>query len=166
MKDYRNNGLPPKSRVERVSGFAMLLVLFALGEEPRALAQAGSTGGTVGKQEKSISSGEEPQAPVQARSRSKSQNSAATKSSEQSISGRACRRIVGTWKWSNGVDVVVKQDNTADATDGGHAVLTSVSGTYAFKWQAAGNMSQMTLAADGKRLSGMGSFGPESAVRK
>jgi hypothetical protein len=166
MEDCSNNGLPMKGRVGRVSGFAMFLVLFALGQQPAAFAQAGSTGGTIGKQEKSISSGEEPRAPVPARSRSRSQNSAATGQSQQNVSGKGCGRIVGTWKWSNGVDVVIKPDSTADGTDGGRGVLTCDSGMYVFKWQAAGNMSRMTLAADGRRLSGMGSFGPESAVRK
>ena len=76
-----------------------------------------------------------------------------------------CGRIVGGWKWSNNLDVVVKSDGSADATDGGHAALACNAGMYVFRW-GAGNSSRMTLASDGKRMSGMGSFGAESAVRK
>jgi hypothetical protein len=163
MKDCINDRLPVKRLSGRLLGFALLLGLFVLGQHESAFAQAGSTGGTIGKQDKSISSGEELQAPVPRRPRSKPPNSTATKQSED---GRGCGRIVGAWKWSNNVDVVVKPDGTADATDGGHAILTCDSGMYVFKWSGVGNMSRLTLAADGKRMSGMGSFGSESAARK
>ena len=44
-------------------GFALLSGLFMLGRQPDALAQAGSTGGVIGKQDKSISGGEEADRP-------------------------------------------------------------------------------------------------------
>jgi hypothetical protein len=44
---------------ERLLGFALLLGLFAFGQQ-EVFAQAGSTGGSIGKQDKSISGGEEP----------------------------------------------------------------------------------------------------------
>jgi hypothetical protein len=82
------------------------------------------------------------------------------------VVGKGCGKIVGAWKWSNNLDVVVRPDGTADATDGGHAILACDGGMYVFKWQAAGNTSRMTLASDGKQMSGRGFFGSESAVRK
>jgi hypothetical protein len=148
-------------------GIALLaLSHLAFANVSSALAQAGSIGGTIGKENKSVSGGEELQVPAPKRSGSKSLNSAIINQSEESKFGRGCGRIVGVWTWSNNVDVVVKRDGTADATDGGHAKLACDSGMYVFKWQSGGNMSRMTLASDGKRMSGTGFFGSESAVRK
>jgi hypothetical protein len=127
-----------------------------------AQVQPGSAGGSVGKIDKSVSGGEEPQTPPPARAAPKPSNATPAKHAEES---GGCGRIAGTWTWSNNLDVVVKSNRTADATNGGHAVLTCDSGMYVFNWNS-GNATRMTLAADGRRLSGMGSFGPESAVRK
>jgi hypothetical protein len=55
MKDCRNEGLSMKVRVRLLPGFALLLGLFALGQQHDAFAQAGSTGGTIGKQNKETS---------------------------------------------------------------------------------------------------------------
>jgi hypothetical protein len=154
--------LPVKYSVGRLTGFFLLLWLFVAAQQQVAFAQAGSTGGVIGKQDKSVSGSEEPQAPSPARSASKPSNVTSAKHSEES---GGCGRIVGRWTWSNNLDVIVKSSRTADATNGGHATLTCDGGMYVFKWNS-GNATRMTLAADGKRLSGMGSFGPESAVRK
>jgi hypothetical protein len=59
MKDCIDDRLPVKRLSRRLLGFVMLLGLLALGQQESALAQAGSTGGTIGKQDKSISGGEE-----------------------------------------------------------------------------------------------------------
>jgi hypothetical protein len=127
-----------------------------------AQVQPGSTGGSIGKTDKSVSGGEERQVPSSARSTS-TPNATPSKRAEDNS---GCGRITGTWKWSNNIDVVVKSNRTADATDGGHARLTCDSGMYVFNWQGGGNVSRMTLGTDGKRLSGRGFFGAESAVRK
>jgi hypothetical protein len=58
MNDARNDGLP----VKRLSGrllAVLLLGFFTLGPQKSAFAQAGSTGGTIGKQDKSVSGGNE-----------------------------------------------------------------------------------------------------------
>jgi hypothetical protein len=57
--------LPVKRLFGRVLGFALLLGLFALCQPEGAFAQAGSTGGTIGKQDKSISGGVEAEQPKQ-----------------------------------------------------------------------------------------------------
>jgi TPR repeat len=81
-----------------------------------------------------------------------------------------CGRIVGVWTWHNNISVVVKPDGTADASNGGQAILACEGGIYEFKWQgvfALGHVSRMTLSADGKQMSGSGPWGvSESAVRK
>jgi hypothetical protein len=61
--------MPVKGRSGRLLGFALLLGLFALGQEERAAAQAGSTGGTIGKTDKSISGGESVAEPTKTRSK-------------------------------------------------------------------------------------------------
>lgn len=151
-----------RRRVGRLTGFVLLLWLFVAAQQQVAFAQAGATGGVIGKQDKSISGGEAPQTSAPMRSPSKPSSATSAKPSEQ---GGGCGRIAGTWTWSNNLDVVVKSSGTAEATNGGRASLTCDSGMYVFNWNS-GNATRMTLAVDGKRLSGMGSFGPESAVRK
>ena len=116
-----------------------------------ALAQAGSIGGTIGKQDKSISGGEAVDAPRVAplpkRSAAKTQETA---------SGRSCNRIVGTWSWYLGVsDSVFRKDGTA---------LHPASGTPG-KWSCAGDTvnvlwgsgreartDRMTLSQDGNSI--------------
>jgi hypothetical protein len=59
MKVCIDDKLPVKGLSRRLLGFILLLGLFALGQQERAFAQAGSTGGTIGNQDKSISGGGE-----------------------------------------------------------------------------------------------------------
>lgn len=142
----------------------LAVILFLAGAAPcLAQVQPGSTGGSIGKTDKSVSGGPKPQALSPARSASKPSNTTPAKHSEESGS---CGTITGTWTWSNNIDVVVKSNRTADATDGGHAALSCDGGMYVFNWRGGGNVSRMTLTADGKRMSGMGFYGAESAVRK
>lgn len=162
LKIGGKGGWSVKYGVGWLTGFVLLLWLFAAAQQQVAFAQSGSTGGVIGKQDKSVSGGEEPQTPPPARPASKPSTATPAKHSEES---GGCGKIAGTWTWSNNLDVVVKSNRTADATNGGHAALTCDGGMYVFNW-SSGNATRMTLAADGKRLSGMGSFGPESAVRK
>lgn len=143
-----------------ISGMALSMVMLTCVTQRPAFAQAGSTGGAIGKENKSVTGADGPRVAAPARSGSKPLNPAT------GVVGKGCGKIVGLWKWSNNVDVVVKPDGTADATDGGHAILACDGGMYVFKWQAAGNTSRMTLASDGKQMSGRGFFGSESAVRK
>jgi hypothetical protein len=55
MNDVRNDGLPVKRLSRRLLGVVLLLGLFAIGQQESAFAQAGSTGGTIGKQNKEAS---------------------------------------------------------------------------------------------------------------
>src|SRR5664279_2559528 len=89
---------------------------------PSALAQAGSTGGTIGKQDKSISGGEDtPRVPPHPKR-------SATKSQETS-SGHSCVRIVGKWTWYLGAtETVFNQDGTARNNGGATATWTCTGG--------------------------------------
>jgi len=99
-----------------------------------AFAQAGSIGGSVGKQDKSIS-GETPD--VRAAPQAKR---AAAKAGETS-SGHACDRIVGRWSWYLGLtDSIFRKDGTA---------LHPASGTPG-KWSCAGKTVNVVWATGGK----------------
>jgi hypothetical protein len=123
-----------------------------------ALAQAGSVGGTIGKQNKSISGGEEADrpraAPVPKRAAAKVQ---------ETPSARSCNRIVGTWSWYPSVnESIFHKDGTA---------LHPASGTTG-KWSCAGNTvnvvwsnggtagtDRMTLSQDGNSISVVSPYG-------
>jgi hypothetical protein len=128
---------------------AMSLPAFAKGSS--ALAQAGSVGGTIGKQDKSISGGEEADrqraAPLPKRSAAKTR---------ETVSGGSCNRIIGTWSWYPSInDSIFHKDGTA---------LHPSSGTTG-KWSCAGNAvnvvwsnggaartDRMTLSQDGNSI--------------
>jgi hypothetical protein len=74
-----------------------------------ALAQAGSTGGTIGKTGKSVSGDEEQTNQSPKRRRMDSNTGARTKTS-------SCRRIVGTWSWPLGATVSFKEDGSSSRT--------------------------------------------------
>ena len=147
------------------TGFALVAVAMfvAVACAVPSFAQ-GSTGGTLGKTDQSLSGEAKPGAadkPSRAPDREPK-----TKGAAFDAQKTGCARIAGNWTWSNGLTVVVSASGTATATDGGRAVLACGGGTYLFKWQLMGNESRMTLSADGKRLSGSGVIGPKSAVRQ
>jgi hypothetical protein len=129
-----------------------------------ALAQAGSTGGTIGKQDKSISGGgdaTESQHAVPTRKHPR----AASHSVATAPAGGPCSRIIGTWLWSNGVSVTVNSNNKTTQSDGSTASVVCAEGVYTFTWLGFAK-AQMTLSPDGKRLSGTSPIGVQSAVRR
>ena len=122
------------------------------------LAQAGSTGGTLGKTDQSLSGGQpKPGAALEPKK---------TKGAAPEAQKAGCARVAGTWLWSNGISVAVSANGTASATNGDKATLACTGGVYTFKWLSFGVETRMTLSADGRRLSGSGVIGPELAVRQ
>jgi hypothetical protein len=129
----------------------LAMSLSAFADVSWVLAQAGSIGGTIGKQDKSISGGEEVDrqraAPLPKRSAA---------SARETASGRSCNRIVGTWSWYPSInDAIFHKDGTA---------LHPSSGTTG-KWSCAGNTvnvvwsnggtartDRMTLSQDGNGI--------------
>jgi hypothetical protein len=106
---------------------------------PVAFAQAGSTGGTVGKQDKSVSGGD-----------TKSEVGRAAKSPAHNSTER-CGGIVGVWAFSNGVDVSVNPDGGATA-NGWHASWTCQANVITIRWPAF--VDNYTIGSDGRSLSG------------
>jgi hypothetical protein len=164
MENCSNDQLPVKRLVRRLLGFALLLGFFALGQQESAFAQAGTTGGTIGKQEKSISGGDDAPAPRRAEPAGKPPRSA-SHSVATAPTGGPCSRIIGTWLWYNGVSVTVNSNNTTTQSDGNTASVVCAEGVYSFTWFGVAK-SQMTLSPDGKRLSGTSLIGATSAVRR
>ena len=125
-----------------------------------AFSQAGSTGGTVGKQDKSISGGEEQTAP--AKQHAPSRRSADTRANTKST-GSGCGPILGKWLFSNGVTVIVNANRTTTQSDGFSATVSCADGVYTFNWPIGS--ATVTLSADGRTISGTSSVGPASASR-
>jgi hypothetical protein len=93
---------------------ATLIYCFALAGTP-AIAQAGSTGGTVGKQDKSISGSEEPAKP---KSRP---HKAASAPAEGKSKSSGCGNVVGTYKWYLGMtSTAIDSDGTTTNSYGGN----------------------------------------------
>lgn len=125
-----------------------------------ALAQAGSTGGTVGNTDKSVSGGDEQKAPPRANLRQSPRTFPAQvkPAGDRRETGSPCGRLVGTWKWFNGVDVVFKANGTAEATNGDTSKWVCDGGMYRVTWKSFGQTDRITLAPDGQTLSGTSSL--------
>jgi hypothetical protein len=116
-----------------------------------ALAQAGSVGGTIGKQDKSISGGEEAERPRAAPLPKRS-----AVSTRETPSARSCNRIVGTWSWYLGTtDSVFHKDRTALHPASGATGKWSCAGdTVDVVWSYQGTLrtDHMTLSKDGNSI--------------
>ena len=96
LKIGGKGGLPVKGVVGRLIGMAILSGLFVAAQQQVAIAQAGSTGGVIGKQDKSVSGGEDAAEPrSQTKSRSKGKRPVDTGTSDQSSVS-----VAGAWRWS------------------------------------------------------------------
>jgi hypothetical protein len=115
-----------------------------------ALAQAGSTGGTIGKTDKSASGGDEPQGDKKAARRA-----AATKQE-----GSGCSRVIGKWQWilfNQGVVVTLKADHTSTATDNNSGAWTCTDRTVTIHWTSS--TDTLVLSSDGKKMIGSNEIG-------
>lgn len=72
-----------------------------------AFAQAGSTGGTLGKTDKSISGGDEAKRPQRVRSTAKHRETPRVS---------ACSKLIGVWKGALGGDIIYKPGGTVSGT--------------------------------------------------
>jgi hypothetical protein len=89
----------------------LTLLYLVSASAPSALAQAGSTGGTIGKQDKSVSGGEEADRP-----RAAPQPKRAAANTREISSGAACGRIVGTWNWPSGQTIFFRKGGNTGVT--------------------------------------------------
>jgi len=121
-----------------------------------AYAETGSTGGTIGKQDKGVSGAVE--APP---SGSKPEGRAKTAIAKPSpnAANQPCSKIVGAWDWGSGGTVTFKSNGTVDMTNGDSATWTCREGAYTIQYKLFGNTTRGTLSADGNQFSGKGALG-------
>ena len=137
-----------------IIALAMGIALSAAGASG-TFAQAGSTGGTVGKQDKSVS-GEQKEQPEERRVAPRRTVSSPSGSIENPHEANSsCGRIVGTWHWFNNVDVVFRANHTAEATNGDTSTWVCDGGMYRVTWRSLGQTDRITIASDGQTLSGV-----------
>jgi hypothetical protein len=130
-------------------GIALLaLPYFAFANVTAALAQAGSTGGTIGKQDKSISGGEEADRP-----RAVPHPKRAATTSRETESDAACRRIVGTWSWAYGLTEMAFSQNGTAKQSSGNTGSWSCAGTIVKTAYVNGVTERIAISTDGHSAS-------------
>lgn len=137
-----------KCRVWRLLIFIAALGLFVAAQQQGALAQAGSTGGVIGKQDKSVS-GESaagdsrPAVPANKPSRSTgSRRDAGGPSGKDETARSGCGRIPGVWTangWYNAIygrgDVVLGADGSARHVSGIVGTWICRGGHFVMDWK-------------------------------
>jgi hypothetical protein len=130
-----------------------------------AFAQAGSTGGTVGKTDKAVSGAGEEQAPAPRR------NSTSAKAAPVEKNSRC--NVVGTWSasWQGigaGSDVwIIKSDGSASATSGYQGTWTCTDGAFVATFNHGFGSDRLVVSASGRSMSGTTHMGtPISAIRR
>ena len=152
MNTIPNNGRP--TRIHRLLASAVIAAAITWASAGTAAAQAGSAGGTIGKQDKSISGSERAAVPRPARNQREGRNKRSPASGRSS--GTSCRSIVGTWaSWASGIygkkDTKINADGTiTHPTSKGTWSCTA--GKYLHVWDSFGVRGPYTLSPDGKRL--------------
>jgi len=107
------------------------------------MAQAGSTGGTVGKQDKSVSGSEEPTKP-----KLHSHKLASTPAEGKSKSS-GCGNVVGAYKWALGTTTVFKADGTTANSSGNQGNWTCANGQVTIIWNSGGFVDHLTPTPSG-----------------
>lgn len=120
-----------------------------------AFAQAGSTSGTIGNRDKSISGGNEqpPHRPSQPRRQPKQ------------ISD-LCQKIAGTWSWVAGLEAVFEAGGTCRNSASDQCKWLCSSGVVTATW-ASGYVDHITISRNGNSLSVTNNHGVSwTAIRK
>jgi hypothetical protein len=131
-------------------GIALLaLSHLALANASSALAQAGSTGGTIGKEDKSISGGTGEDTP-----RAAGQPKQPAERAQRS--DQPCNKIVGRWSWYLGVSesVFYKDGSAAHPASGSKGKWTCAGDTVSAVWiyQGTTRTDRITVSRDGNSI--------------
>lgn len=129
------------------------------------VAQGGTVGGTIGKQRKSVSGGDEPTERRRAAPppRRKTAPATGSRTSRQPAASR-CGRAAGTWAWFNGGTVTIGAGGTA-SSGSLTASWSCMGGQIIIVW-SHGYTDRLTLSPDGNRLSGTNGIIAVSGRRK
>ena len=135
----------------------LILLLAAVIANSSALAQAGSTGGSVGLSEKTLSgdrNAAEPTPPVQRRPSKRRTDTEPARSapSKAQASGSLCQMVIGTWSFSNGVGVVFKPGGAMSSTKGDDGTWSCSKGMVQARW--AHWTDHYMVASDGAHITG------------
>ena len=119
-------------------------------------AQAGSTGGSIGKQEKSVSGGAEPEVSRPAKNQKQERNKRAPTTASRQDSGTSCRSIVGMWtSWAARLygrnDTRINADGTITHRSS-KGTWSCSGGLYVHTWDSFGVRGPYKLSPDGRRL--------------
>jgi hypothetical protein len=134
-------------------GFGCLITVFVtLASARLALPQAGSTGGTIGKQGKSVSGGES----VEAHGRGREQAHSYAHVTREKTEAAMCPNIVGVWdSWASGLfgksDTTFHNDGRAIHRSGISGKWWCESGRIWLKWNP-GEAHEVKLTAGGKKI--------------
>jgi hypothetical protein len=154
MNLVMNSGWP--RRIHRLVGCAVIASAISFAGARTAAAQAGSAGGTIGKQEKSVSGGEESEVSRPAKSQRQGQNKRGPTTASGRNSEASCRSIVGVWtSWAAGIygrnDTRINPDGTIQHPSS-KGTWSCSGGEYVHVWDAFGLRGPYRLSPDGKRL--------------
>ena len=147
-------------QISRLFGSTLIAAAIMLFSLSAAIAQAGSTGGTIGKQGKSVSGNEEP-APVKPAPKKEPASGGKEQPAPDRAKSKAspretispCGRAPGVWVFNNGIDVVLKSGDVATSTKGDNGTWTCDSGMVTVIWR--NHTDRYTLSSDGTRMSGI-----------
>jgi hypothetical protein len=149
-----NNGWP--RRIHRLLASAVIASAISFAGASTAAAQAGSTGGTIGKQEKSLSGSEETEVSRPAKNQGQERNKRAPAAASGRNPETSCRSIVGVWtSWASGIygrnDTKINADGTI-AHPSSKGTWSCSAGEYVHVWTAFGLRGPYRLSPDGRRL--------------
>src|SRR5713101_1159675 len=140
--------------INKVCAFILCVPLTLLVGDRIAMGQAGSTGGTIGKTEKSASGREE----AQSAARSQASPHPSGRAGSKDL-GRGCGRIIGVWTWRISIlawRIVVRPNGVAY-----HSIDNGIKGTWScngdnvvFVWADGRYLDHVTLLPDANRLDG------------
>ena len=152
MKMITSNEWP--ARLHRLLACAVMASAISCASAGTAAAQAGSAGGTIGKQDKSISGSERAAIPRPAKNQRQGRNKPSPASGRNAQ--KSCRSIVGTWaSWASGVygkqDTKIRADGTIEHPTS-KGTWSCTAGEYVHVWDSFGVRGPYTLSPDGKRL--------------
>jgi hypothetical protein len=136
--------------MSRAATKPVLAIIIFLAGGSLAFGQAGSTGGVIGKQDKSISGGEEADRPRAAYPKRPSAKP------QETSSGHSCGRIVGRWSWYLGTSESVfhKDGSAGHPASGAIGKWTCAGDTVNVVWSYQGTLrtDSITVSQDGNSI--------------